>query len=151
MVHLPSRMGTPEEAELAARLDVSVERYREQLAAASVVTVSLDEPDPRDDDDDAGGFADSTADRDAPDPCDEAVRRDEVAILAREITRLGDRQKLVLALYYQDELTFREIGEVLGVTESRICQIHTEAVLTLRNRMVDPDILARFPRRRVRR
>jgi RNA polymerase sigma factor for flagellar operon FliA len=141
---------TPEEAELAARLNVSVERYREQLAAASVVTVSLDEPDPRDDDDEAG-FADATADHDAPDPGDEAIRRDEVAILAREISRLGDRQKLVLALYYQDELTFREIGEVLGVTESRVCQIHTEAILALRNRMVDPDVLARFPRRRARR
>jgi RNA polymerase sigma factor for flagellar operon FliA len=142
---------TPEEAELAARLNVSVERYREQLAAASVVTVSLDEPDPRDDDDDAPGFADATVDRDAPDPGDEAVRRDDVVILAREVSRLGERQKLVLAMYYQDELTFREIGEVLGVTESRICQIHTEAILALRNRMVDPDVLARFPRRRVRR
>jgi RNA polymerase sigma factor for flagellar operon FliA len=142
---------TPEEAELAARLNVSVERYREQLAAASVVTVSLDEPDPRDDDDDAPGFADAMADHDALDPGEEAARHDDVRTLAREVSRLGDRQKLVLALYYQDELTFREIGEVLGVTESRVCQIHTEAVLSLRQRMVEADVLARFPRRRVRR
>jgi RNA polymerase sigma factor for flagellar operon FliA len=152
MRELEAELGrTPEEAELAARLNVSVERYREQLAAASVVTVSLDEPDPRDDDDDAPGFADAMADHDAPDPGEAAVRHDDVVILAREVSRLGDRQKLVLALYYQDELTFREIGEVLGVTESRICQIHTEAVLSLRNRMLEPDLLARFPRRRVRR
>ena len=142
---------TPEEAELAARLNVRVGRYREQLAAASVVTVSLDEPDPRDDDDDSPSFADAARDHDAPDPGEVAVRRDDLVHLAREISRLGDRQKLVLALYYQDELTFREIGEVLGVTESRVCQIHTEAILVLRNRMVDPDVLARFPRRRVRR
>ena len=142
---------TPEEAELAARLNVTVGRYREQLAAASVVTVSLDEPDPRDDDDDSPSFADAARDHDAPDPGEVAVRRDDLVHLAREISRLGDRQKLVLALYYQDELTFREIGEVLGVTESRVCQIHTEAILVLRNRMVDPDVLARFPRRRVRR
>ena len=70
-----------------------------------------------------------TKDHDALDPGDEAARRDDVVTLAREISRLGDRQKLVLALYYQDELTFREIGEVLGVTESRVCQIHTEAIL----------------------
>jgi RNA polymerase sigma factor for flagellar operon FliA len=127
-----------------------VDRYREQLAAASVVTVSLDEPDPRDDDD-SPSFADATRDHDAPDPGEEAVRRDSVVHLAREVSRLGDRQKLVLALYYQDELTFREIGQVLGVTESRVCQIHTEAILSLRNRMVEPDLLARFPRRRVRR
>ena len=143
---------TPDEAEVADRMGVTVDRYREQLAAASVVTVSLDEPDPRGDDDDAGpAFADTAMDRDAVDPGEEAARRDDIVQLAREISRLSDRPKLVLALYYQDELTFREIGEVLGVTESRVCQIHTEAILTLRGRMVDPDVLARFPRRRVRR
>jgi RNA polymerase sigma factor for flagellar operon FliA len=143
---------TPDEAEVAARLGVGVQRYREQLAAASVVTVSLDEPDPRSDDDElAGGYAESTMDHDAVDPGDEVARRDAVGVLAREISRLSDRPKLVLAMYYQDELTFREIGEVLGVTESRVCQIHTEAILTLRSRMLEPDLLARFPRRRVRR
>jgi RNA polymerase sigma factor for flagellar operon FliA len=143
---------TPDETEVAARLGVTVDRYREQLAAASMVTVSLDEPDPRGDDDEAGGgYADSAMDHNAVDPGEEAARRDAVAVLAREISRLADRPKLVLALYYQDELTFREIGEVLGVTESRVCQIHTEAVLTLRSRMLEPDLLARFPRRRVRR
>jgi RNA polymerase sigma factor for flagellar operon FliA len=44
---------------------------------------------------------------------------------------------MVLALYYQDEMTFKEIGQVLGVTESRVCQIHTEAILALRTRLVD--------------
>jgi len=152
MRELENELGrSPEEAELAARLNVSVDRYREQLAAAFVVTVSLDEPDARDDDDDAPSFADAQRDHDAPDPGDVAVRRDNIVHLAREISRLGDRQKLVLSLYYTDELTFREIGEVLGVTESRVCQIHTESILVLRNRMVDPDVLARFPRRRVRR
>jgi RNA polymerase sigma factor for flagellar operon FliA len=152
MRELETELGrNPEEAELAARLNVSVERYREQLAFASVVTVSLDEPDPRDDDDDSPGFAESARDHNAPDPGDVAIRNDDVAGLAREVSRLGDRQKLILAMYYQDELTFREIGEVLGVTESRICQLHTEAILSLRQRMVEPDVLARFPRRRVRR
>ncbi len=51
---------------------------------------------------------------------------------------------MVLALYYQDEMTFKEIGQVLGVTESRVCQIHTEAVLALRGRLVDPDVAARL-------
>lgn len=153
MRELENELGrSPEESEIAARLGVGVDRYREQLAAASVVTVSLDEPDPRSDEDDGpSGFADAAMDHDAVDPQAEAARRDDVVTLAREISRLGERQKLVLALYYQDELTFREIGEVLGVTESRVCQIHTEAILNLRNRMVEPDVLARFPRRRVRR
>jgi RNA polymerase sigma factor for flagellar operon FliA len=53
-------------------------------------------------------------------------------------------------MYYTDELTFKEIGRVLGVTESRICQIHTETVLSLRSRIVDPDIASRLSRRKVR-
>jgi RNA polymerase sigma factor for flagellar operon FliA len=52
-------------------------------------------------------------------------------ILAGAINRLGDREKIVLALCYYEGLTFNEIGEVLGVTESRVCQIHTAAVLEM--------------------
>ena len=59
-------------------------------------------------------------------------------ILARAINRLGDREKIVLTLYYYEGLTLAEIGEVLGVTESRVCQIHTKSVLQLRGRLGDP-------------
>jgi RNA polymerase sigma factor for flagellar operon FliA len=47
-------------------------------------------------------------------------------------------------------MTFKEIGQVLGVTESRVCQIHTEAVLALRGRIVDADVAVRLGRRRAR-
>jgi RNA polymerase sigma factor for flagellar operon FliA len=57
-------------------------------------------------------------------------------ILASAINRLGDREKIVLSLYYYEGLTLAEIGRVLGVTESRVCQIHTKAVLQLRARML---------------
>jgi RNA polymerase sigma factor for flagellar operon FliA len=57
-------------------------------------------------------------------------------ILAGAINRLGDREKIVLTLYYYEGLTLAEIGQVLGVTESRVCQIHTKAVLQLRARML---------------
>ena len=59
-------------------------------------------------------------------------------ILARAINRLQDREKIVLTLYYYEGLTLAEIGEVLGVTESRVCQIHTKAVLQLRGRLGEP-------------
>ena len=52
--------------------------------------------------------------------------------MADAIARLPEREKLVIALYYYENLTLREIGEVLGVTESRISQLHTKAVLRLR-------------------
>ncbi len=56
-------------------------------------------------------------------------------ILAEAVSRLSDREKKVLTLYYYEGLTLAEIGQILGVTESRVCQIHTKAVLQLRSRM----------------
>ena len=55
--------------------------------------------------------------------------------LADAISRLPEREKLVITLYYYEELTLREIGEVLGVTESRVSQLHTKAVLRLKSRL----------------
>jgi RNA polymerase sigma factor for flagellar operon FliA len=141
---------SPTELEVAARLNMPVSRYRERLQAASVVTVSLDEQDSHDSDDESTVLADNAPDPNAIDPADEAARRDAIASLIAEIGRLGDRARLVLALYYQDEMTFKEIGQVLGVTESRVCQIHTETILTLRTRLVDADVAARLSRRKAR-
>ena len=55
--------------------------------------------------------------------------------LGEAIARLPEREKLVVTLYYYEELTLREIGEVLGVTESRVSQLHTKAVLRLKARL----------------
>ena len=56
-------------------------------------------------------------------------------ILAEAVNGMPDREKMVLTLYYSEGLTLAEIGRVLGVTESRVCQIHTKAVLQLRSRL----------------
>ena len=56
-------------------------------------------------------------------------------ILAQTINRMPEREKIVLTLYYYEGLTLAEIGQVLGVTESRVCQIHTKAVIQLRSRI----------------
>ena len=141
---------SPTESEIASRLGMPVARYRERLQAASVVTVSLDEHDVRESDDESTMLADNAPDPNAVDPAEEASRRDAIASLVQEIGRLSQRSRMVLALYYQDEMTFKEIGQVLGVTESRVCQIHTEAILSLRSRLVDADVAARLGRRRVR-
>lgn len=141
---------SPTELEIAARLNMPVARYRERLQAASVVTISLDEHDARDGDDESIVLADKAADPNAVDPANEVARRDAIASLIHEIGRLSQRPRMVLSLYYHDEMTFREIGQVLGVTESRVCQIHTEAILALRTRLVDPDVAARLGRRRAR-
>ncbi len=57
--------------------------------------------------------------------------------LAQAITQLPEREKLVLALYYDEELNLKEIGQVLGVSESRVSQIHSQAALRLRTRLAD--------------
>ena len=57
--------------------------------------------------------------------------------LAQEIKGLPERERLVMALYYDEELNLREIGEILGVSESRVCQIHGQALIRLRARMGD--------------
>ena len=56
-------------------------------------------------------------------------------LLAQSINRMPEREKIVLTLYYYEGLTLAEIGQVLGVTESRVCQIHTKAVLQLRSKI----------------
>jgi RNA polymerase sigma factor for flagellar operon FliA len=56
-------------------------------------------------------------------------------LVAKAIANLPEKEKLVVSLYYYDELTMREIGEVLGYTESRISQMHTKAILRLRARL----------------
>jgi RNA polymerase sigma factor FliA len=57
--------------------------------------------------------------------------------LADAIAGLPERERLVIALYYDEELNLREIGQVLGVSESRVCQIHSQAAIRLRSRLTD--------------
>lgn len=61
-----------------------------------------------------------------------AERNQSVARLSEAIKKLGDRHQQVLSAYYQGDMTFREIGQMWGVTESRVCQLHAEAVKALR-------------------
>jgi len=78
-----------------------------------------------------------------PDSTDPAIETDLLSdvdstdrkVLADAISELPEREKLVLTLYYYEELTMREIGEVLGVTESRVSQIHKKAILRLKARL----------------
>jgi RNA polymerase sigma factor for flagellar operon FliA len=58
-------------------------------------------------------------------------------LLGRAVEQLPDREKVVVSLYYFEGLTLADIGRVLGVTESRICQLHTKAVLHLRSKLAD--------------
>jgi RNA polymerase sigma factor for flagellar operon FliA len=74
-------------------------------------------------------------DRNSPDPQALLERREIESLLARAIEKLPGRERLVLTLYYHEDLTMKEVGKVLGVNESRVSQIHGKAVETLRRRL----------------
>ena len=69
------------------------------------------------------------------DPAASAERADQKRLLAKAIEELPERERTVLALYYYENLTQKEIAAVLGVTESRVCQVHTKAVLRLSGKL----------------
>jgi RNA polymerase sigma factor for flagellar operon FliA len=70
---------------------------------------------------------------------DNTARRELTAIIAKRIKQLPEMQRKVLALYYFEDLRLREIAEAFGVTESRICQIHSQAILTIRSFLKQQD------------
>jgi RNA polymerase sigma factor for flagellar operon FliA len=131
----------PSDEEMAAELDITVEDFQDYLLQISNSTIAaLDELwTVGDSSGDQVSLLDTLHDPDAPDPAAALDQTDLKDRIADAIARLPEREKLVIALYYYENLTLREIGEVLGVTESRISQLHTKAVLRLRGRLTDED------------
>ena len=125
---------TPTDEEMARELSISTTEFQEALVKISNSTiVALDELwAVSDSSGDAVSLLDTLQDPDAPDPSSCSTQSEVKDRLADAITALPEREKLVIALYYYENLTLREIGEVLGVTESRISQLHTKAVLRLK-------------------
>jgi RNA polymerase sigma factor for flagellar operon FliA len=114
------------DSEVAERMGIGLDEYHQILQDAACCQIgSLDE----------GQGAD--AGDDAADPLLEALDSGFRVALAEEIGRLPERERMVMALYYQDELNLKEIGRVLGVTESRVCQLHGQAVTRLKARLAD--------------
>jgi RNA polymerase sigma factor for flagellar operon FliA len=81
------------------------------------------------------GTGESGVASNSPNPMDQIQHRDFQRCLAEAIATLPEREQLVLSLYYDDELNLREVGEVLGVSESRVSQIHSQAALRLRSKL----------------
>jgi RNA polymerase sigma factor for flagellar operon FliA len=133
----------PSDEEMSLELEMTVDEFQEALLQISNSSVAaLDELwTVSDASGDQVSLLDTLQDPRAPDPAtimDATEMKDRVA---DAISRLPEREKLVVALYYYENLTLREIGEVLGVTESRISQLHTKAVLRLRSRLqADVDV-----------
>lgn len=126
---------TPTEEELAAELEVSVDELRQTLTQVSLTSlVALDEAVPGEEGD-RQSLLDTLADVKSTDPQDALEDRELRRILAESINRMTEREKTVIVLYYFEGMTLAQIGEVLGVTESRVSQMHTKAVLGLRTKI----------------
>jgi RNA polymerase sigma factor for flagellar operon FliA len=129
---------TPTDEEVADVLDMDVEEMRKFLGQLSLVNVvALDELLTPDDGGSAPRLVDTLQDSTALDPQAMAEHGEARQLLARAVEQLPDREKVVVSLYYFEGLTLADIGRVLGVTESRICQLHTKAVLHLRTKLAD--------------
>lgn len=127
---LEGRLGrAPSDEELANDLAVSVHRLHEVVDEVRRAEASAQRVEGLD------GAEVLVCDRNATDPHELLERRELVALLGRAIDGLSERDRLVITLYYHEDLTMKEIGEVLGVNESRVSQIHSKAVQTLRSRL----------------
>jgi RNA polymerase sigma factor for flagellar operon FliA len=127
----------PTDQEMADALETTIEDFQASLVRISNSSVvALDELwTVSDSSGDQVSLLDTIQDEEAVDPAQELDLTDMKDRLADAIARLPEREKLVVALYYYENLTLREIGEVLGVTESRVSQLHTKAVLRLKSRL----------------
>ncbi|MGQ0467964.1 MAG: FliA/WhiG family RNA polymerase sigma factor [Sporichthyaceae bacterium] len=135
---LENKLGrSPSEPELAEELGLSAAALHKlfgQLAAVNVL--ALDEllgstaQNP-----DAINLGETLADLDAPDPAHVVESAEVRRLLVEALGTLGEREQTLVRLYYFEGFTLAEIGSVLGVTESRVCQMHTKAVLALRARL----------------
>jgi RNA polymerase sigma factor FliA len=128
------RLGRPAtDEEIAAEMGVTAERYRQMLFEVSTTILSLDAPlSAIMLDDDYNSLGALLEDREAPTPADLVERKELAKALADAINSLPEREQLLLALYYTEELTMKEISKIMGVSESRVCQLHIQAILRLR-------------------
>ncbi len=126
----------PTDEELASALGMGMDEFQAaitQISNSSIV--ALDEMWNVNSGGEPLSLIDTISDNRASDPAQQLDITELRDMLADAIARLPEREKIVIALYYYDHLTLREIGEVLGVTESRVSQLHTKAILRLKGRL----------------
>jgi len=122
----------PDDDEVADFLGLSRDGLSRAMLDASCAILSMERPLAMLDGDDSLTLADTIEDGNAIAPQVEIERGEEREALQQALAALSERDRLVVSLYYYEELTLREISEVLGVTESRVCQLHARAITRLR-------------------
>lgn len=134
MQTIEQKKGRPAtEDEMAKALDIPVSEYRHWLEEIRPATfVCLDASFNNDQDDSLSQY-ESLADQKQEDPMDGAFRREISRLISERLNQLPEMQRKVLALYYFEDMRLREIAEVFKLTESRICQIHAQAILNIKS------------------
>ncbi len=133
---LQQRLGRePEDGEVASHLGLSRDDLNRAMVEASCAILSMERPLAMLDGDDSLTLADTIEDQSAIAPQMEMERTEEREALVEALRMLNERDRLVVSLYYYEEMTLREISEILGVTESRVCQLHARAISRLRGNL----------------
>jgi len=138
IAELEAKLGrVPADEEIAQKLGLTEDELNESLSEIARSSIAaLDELwTISGSSGDQVALIDTIEDTEAPDPQGALSQTELREAIADAIARLPEREKLVVTLYYYEELTLREIGEVLGVTESRVSQLHTKAILRLKARL----------------
>jgi len=130
---LQGKLGRPAtDIELATEMGLTLEEFQALTDKARTVSVVSFEDLGVSGAEDKRDFLDSVSDPESTDPGQDALENDERSVMMRAIQQLPERQRVVLTLYYYEDMNLKEIGSLLGVTESRISQIHSAAVAQLR-------------------
>ena len=130
----------PTDEELAAHLDLTLVQVHQAMQDAAFSILSLDAPTKADHEGNVdGSLGDILADESALARFDRLENVQLRQRLAQTIRNLPERERLVISLYYYEELTMKEAAQVMGVSESRVCQIHAKAILVLRAAMLIDD------------
>jgi RNA polymerase sigma factor FliA len=136
MLKLERKLGrTPEEEEMAAAMDISLDEYQQVLGEVSHLgCVSLNET--LDNSEDGTSFLDSLVDKRSDlSPAAQIENKEITKIMASILHELSEKERLVVSLYYYEELSQKEIAEVLNVSEGRISQLHSQALLKLKTKV----------------
>jgi RNA polymerase sigma factor for flagellar operon FliA len=133
LLELEQKLGrTPTEAQMAKAMKMSQEEYSELLDEVRPAAFVCLDAVSTSDEGDGGALYEIIADSDGESPLDNVSNKELKQVIFERLKELPEMQRKVLALYYMEDMHLREIAEVFGLTESRICQIHAQAVIALR-------------------
>ncbi|MGA2151554.1 MAG: FliA/WhiG family RNA polymerase sigma factor [Geobacteraceae bacterium] len=136
MMSLSHKLGRdPASEEIADALNMELEEYFQMLAEVhSYAFMSLDDS-WQDDEGNTVSLLDMLEDTTAKNPQNQLIKKQMIDSLGDAIEMLPEKERLIITLYYYEELNLKEIGEIIGLTESRVSQLHSQAILRLRSKL----------------